>query len=61
MRESIAEFESVGANQTKGHFTGQAEFLSVIAKVIRSVFVSNEKIIDKYAENASKEIVRRRR
>jgi len=54
----IAEFKQVG-NQTIGTFTEQATSLSIIAKLIRFIFVNQEKQIDDYAKHAKVELAYR--
>lgn len=53
-----AEFESI-QNGTEGTFTESSTTLGLVAKIVPFFFVDPEKIIDKYAEDAKREIQRR--
>ena len=57
--EYIAIFEKINEDTTKGTFTESATSLSIPAKIMRFIFVNPEKLIDKYAEDALKEIQKR--
>lgn len=55
----IAEFKAT-ENGTVGTFTESAVTTTYIAKLIHFLFVNQEKLIDKYATDAMREIERRR-
>lgn len=55
----IAEFQESG-NQTIGTFTEEATTLGFGSKILRFLFVRQEKLIDDYAAHAKAEIMRRR-
>ena len=55
----VAHFRAEG-NRTVGTFTEEATALGIIPKLVRFVFFDQAAFIEKYAEEAQAEIVRRR-